>query len=154
MAGFFSALFGRSAPSFTAYETMVLDAIRDELAEPLRARFAQRLAAVTRIRRADGGQQVAIDQKAAGRLVFPDETRLTGADGDVLLARFTVISRRTLSALQGKAWLIDGNFSSLSFTQPTEHAQCDDVHRISVKLDEAFAGGVLAASDNASGSTG
>lgn len=139
MPGIFSALFGRSAPSFTAYETMVIEAVMDELAEPLRARFAQRLAAVTRIRRADGGRQIAVDQKAGGRILFPAATRLTGRDGDVLLARFTITSRRTLSALQGKAWLVDGNFSSLSFTQPTEHAQCDDVHRISVKLDENIA---------------
>lgn len=138
MAGILSALFGRSAPSFTAYETMVLDAIQAELAEPLRGRFAQRLAAITRIRRADGGRQVAVDQKVGGRLAFPVETRLIARDGDLLLARFSVISRRTLSALQGKVWLVDGNFSSLSFTQPTEHAQCDDVHRITVKLEGAF----------------
>ena len=135
----FVSLFRAAAPSFTDYEIAVLDAIMGELAEPLRARFAQRLAAVTRIRRADGGRQVGVYQKIKGRVVFPVETRLTADDGEILLARFTVSSRRTLSALQGKAWLSDGNFSRLSFTQPTEHAQCDDIHRISVKLDEKFA---------------
>lgn len=139
----FVSLFRAAAPSFTDYETAILDAIMGELPAPLRARLAQRLAAITRIRRADGGRQVAVYQKAKGRLLFPDETRLTADDGDRLLARFTVSSRRTLSALQGKAWLSGGNFSHLSFTQPTEHAQCDDIHRISVKLDEGFAASAL-----------
>lgn len=139
MFRYLASLLRPAVPSFTDYETAVLDAIMAELAPLLRARMAQRLAAITRIRRADGGRQVAVYQKVKGRVLFPDETRLTAGDGDRLLARFTVSSRRTLSALQGKAWLSDGNFSHLSFTQPTEHAQCDDIHRISVKLDEGVA---------------
>jgi hypothetical protein len=127
-------------PAFTAYETAVLDAIIAALEEPLRPRLAQRLAALTHIRRADGGREVAVAQQAGGRLLYPDETRLAVPDGERLLARFTVSSRRTLSALQGRAWLTNGNFSRLSFTQPTEHAQCDDVHRISVKIDEQVGG--------------
>lgn len=135
----FTSPFRPAAPSFTAFEKAVLEAVMGELDPPLCARFARRLAAVTRIRRADGGRQVGVYQKLKGRIVFPDETRLTAADGDVLLARFTMISRRTLSALQGQVWLSDGNLSRLSFTQPTEHVQCDDIHRISAKLDGGFA---------------
>ncbi|MDO9489377.1 MAG: hypothetical protein Q7J32_13465 [Sphingomonadaceae bacterium] len=134
-----ASLFRADPPSFSDYERAVLDAIMLELEEPLRARLAQRLTAITHIRRGDGGRHIAVSQKIKGRVVSPDETRLTAEGGEIALARFSVISRRTLSALQGQAWLSDGQLDRLSFTQPTEHARCDDVHRISVKLDDQFA---------------
>lgn len=139
MLSAFTSLFRAATPTFSDYETAILDAIMAELDEPLRARFAQRLASITHIRRADSGRQIAVSQQARGRIVPADDTRLTTREGEIPLARFSVISRRTLSALQGQAWLSDGQFSRLSFTQPTEHAQHDDVHRISVKLEEHFA---------------
>lgn len=132
-----AALFGNRSAAFTDYERAVLDAIAEALAPPLRERFAQRLAAVTAIRRRDSGRDIAFEQKAGGRLVYPAETRLSDVAGDALLARFTVSSRATLSSLQGKAWLIDGNLASLAFIHPTEHARVDDIHRITVKIDEA-----------------
>lgn len=132
-----ASLFGSPSAAITVYERAVLDAIGQALAPPLRERFEQRLAAVTAIRRRDSGRDVAFEQKVSGRLLYPVDTRLSDAPGDRLLARFTVSSRATLSSLQGKAWLIDGNLASLSFTHPTEHAQVDDIHRITVKIDEA-----------------
>lgn len=137
----FSALasfFRGQSAALTAYETAVLDAVAEALDPPLRAKFEARVAAITNIRRRDSGREVAAEQKAGGRLLFPEETRLTAADGDVMLARFSIYSRATLSALQGQVWLLRGNFSSLAFTHPTEHAQLDDVHRISVKIDDGF----------------
>ncbi|MFC3711031.1 hypothetical protein ACFOMD_00520 [Sphingoaurantiacus capsulatus] len=133
-----SFLRGQSG-GFTPYEQAILDAVAQALDEPLRAKFEARVAAITDVRRRDSGKAIATEQRAGGKLLFPEETRLTAADGDVMLARFNVNSRATLSSLQGQVWLLRGNLSSLTFTQPTEHAEVDDIHRISVKIDDGIA---------------
>ena len=62
-----------------------------------------------------------------------DSTKLDSSAGEKLLARFYV--KGDIGATNsGKAWLVDGNFFSLEFDEPTEHASREKISEVVVSV--------------------
>lgn len=132
------ALLRGYTTSFNDFEMAILHAAGLYLSEPLQARLAQRVGAIRRVHRLDGGREVIGYEKRNGKVVFPDETRVTGADGSVKLASFTVHAHSSMSRVKGTIWLNRGNLASLEFSLPTEHARAEDIERVDVALSKSF----------------
>jgi hypothetical protein len=132
------AFLGGFSTSFNDFEMAVVEAVGQQLSEALRKRMHLRIESLTRVHRFDGGREVIGYQKKSGKILFPDETRLTANDGSTLLASFTVHSRSSMSRLKGKVWLNHGNLTSLEFNLPTEHAEVGEIERIDVAMAKGF----------------
>ena len=123
---------------FNDYERAILVAVAEKLPPAAKARFNNRISALRMIQRHGGGQEVIGYQKLQGKIVFPEETRLSTDNGDVVLASFRVYSKSPMSALKGKLWLGHGNFCILEFNKPAEHAEAEEIERIAVELGPLF----------------
>ena len=138
MLQYLFALLRGYTTSFNDFEIAILEAVSLHLSEPLQARLEQRVAAIRRVHRLDGGREVIGYEKRNGKVVFPEETRLTAAEGSTIMASFAVYARSSTSRIKGKIWLNCGNVASLEFNLPTEHAEAGDIERVDVTLAKSF----------------
>jgi hypothetical protein len=120
-----SAIFGvfrKGTSTFSEFENHVLQAVMHELAPQAAARMASRIRSVNLVQRLDGGREVNCYCMRGGRATINESERLVDQDGEIELARVK-IEGPAGTANKATLWLVGGQFFSIEFDEPTEHAQ-------------------------------
>ncbi len=135
----FLRAFRGGTAGFSEFEMVVLGAILEELPPQQRTRLKRRIESVNLVQRLDGGREVNCYSMRSGKPVLDPATRVQPVEGEVPFARF-VVEGDEVTRNSGKAWLVDGQFFSLEFDQPTEHASPQGVTSVRVWLPTQASG--------------
>ncbi len=133
------SVFKSGTTSFNAYERRLIEAIQAALPAPVSQRFAERIFSINLVQRIDGGREVNCFSVVRGRAVLDGVTRICALPGEAILARLIVVGPPGTSNT-ADAWLVDGNFFSIEFSEPTEHAEANRIEGIQVLFTEKATG--------------
>lgn len=128
-----TAFFRKGTPDFKPLEKKILDGVIAQLDAERAGKLSERIARINLVQRLDGGREVNVYEMKNGKPVIDSSLRLSGAEGEMVLAEFSLTA--ALGARNdGKVWLVDGRFFSLEFRDPTEHMLDDRLAEIQVRL--------------------
>lgn len=121
----------KGTPSFGVLEAALLEAVGRHLDSDRADRLRRRVESINLVQRLDGGREVNAYSVKNGKPFFDEAIRLIAEDGERKLATFSFVGGNQTS-YEGSIWLVDGQFFSLEFSNPTEHVLDD--RPIDVKL--------------------
>lgn len=129
----FRALLKGGTPGFNDFEHKVLNAVIEKLPPDAQGKLKARISSINLVQRLDGGREVNCFSLKGGHPALDEATRIDSQIGERKLARFWV--ETTNEGLNvGEVWLVDGNFFSIEFQNPTEHAAASLVKSVEVEL--------------------
>lgn len=131
-------LFRRGTTGFTEFESKVLSALSDVLSPVEMERLRERVKRINLVQRLDGGREVNAFAMHKGKPVLDEDTRLDSSTGEKELAKITIEGAAS-TANNARVWLVDGNFFSIEFDEPTEHADPSAVSSIRVTREPGAA---------------
>ena len=127
------AFFRGGTTGFMPLEKQVLDGVIEKLDAELAEKLRVRVARVNLVQRFDGGREANVYEMKGGKAVIDGSLRLSDADGERVLAAFS-LTTATGAENGGKVWMVDGRFFSLEFRDPTEHMLDERLDKLQVKL--------------------
>jgi hypothetical protein len=121
---------------FTDFEYLIINAVAQKLTLEARDKLFARIRQFTIIYALDGGRELNCYQIVGGKPFLDSQFRLDDSLGESVLATFKVYGDIGTSN-SGRLFLVDGRFFSIVFKEPTEHASCDNVHQIVVRISSS-----------------
>lgn len=130
---FFKNMLRFGSGGFNDFEQIVLRQIMSTLPKQEQMKFEQRVNSINLVQRLDGGREINCYELKNGRPELQEATRINDVSGEIALAK-VVVNGAQGTANTGTVWLVDGNFFSLEFDNPTEHADANKIYSVQVDL--------------------
>ena len=111
-------------PGFAVLEASLLSEVERHLDADRADKLRRRVAGTNLVQRLDGGRQVNAYAIRNGKPTRDESMRLVVEDDERMLATFSFIGANRID-YEGAIWLVKGQFFSIEFNNPTEHALDD-----------------------------
>lgn len=99
-------------------------------------KLRSRIESINKITRLDGGREVLFYNERRGSVLFDPAHAISDVPGACKYAKFVINSSDKMTRNSGRIFLSQGNFASIEYRNPTEHADVCKISTIDIVIIE------------------